>query len=59
MDAASDGGGGWWTTGSALVAPCMLACGGLPAPDEFPSLLDGRWTERGWQYARPAHARDR
>jgi type VI secretion system protein ImpM len=59
MDAASDGGGGWWTTGSALVAPCMLACGGLPAPDGFPSLLDGRWTERGWQYAMPGHARDR
>jgi type VI secretion system protein ImpM len=54
-DAGSDAGGGWWTTGSKLVAPCMLACGGLPGPDAFTSLLDGRWKERGWHDARPAH----
>lgn len=39
----------WWSAGSDHVAPCVLACEGLPAPNAFPALLDGRWVRRGWQ----------
>lgn len=44
----------WWSSGSDRVAPCVLACEGLPAPSAFSALLDGRWTQRGWQLHRPA-----
>ena len=38
----------WWTTGSERVAPSLLACQGLPAPDGFAALLAGDWRGRGW-----------
>jgi type VI secretion system protein ImpM len=38
----------WWSDGSPNVAPSMLACRGMPAPDSFAAMLDGRWQERGW-----------
>jgi len=38
----------WWTDGSPLVAPCLAACSGLPAPEGFAALLDGRWLQHGW-----------
>lgn len=42
----------WWSGGSDRVAPCVLACEGLPAPAAFSALLDGLWTQRGWQLHR-------
>jgi type VI secretion system protein ImpM len=41
----------WWTSGSEHVAPCLLICPGMPAPEAFPSLLDGDFPSRGWQSA--------
>lgn len=42
------GASAWWGDGSALVAPCLARCGGLPAPQQFAALLDGGWSMRGW-----------
>ena len=39
----------WWTEGSAAVEPSCLLSKGLPSPDTFVSLLDGRWTSSGWR----------
>ncbi|MET0857459.1 MAG: type VI secretion system-associated protein TagF [Telluria sp.] len=44
--AALDGHSLWWTDGSAKVAPCVLVCRGLPAPEAFAGLLDAKW-QRG------------
>jgi len=38
----------WWSHGSALVAPALAVCRGLPSPQNFVALLDGRWPARGW-----------
>jgi type VI secretion system protein ImpM len=38
----------WWTAGSERVAPCLVACPGLPAPAGFASLMDGDWLGRQW-----------
>lgn len=38
----------WSTSGSERIAPSLLACQGLPAPEGFASLLDGDWTDQGW-----------
>jgi len=38
----------WWTSGSERIAPSLLACQGLPAPDAFSALLAGDWAGRGW-----------
>jgi type VI secretion system protein ImpM len=46
--AALDGQSLWWTDGSAKVAPCLLVCRGLPAPDAFAALLDGDWRSHRW-----------
>jgi type VI secretion system protein ImpM len=37
----------WWTTGSDRVAPCCLACPGLPSPRAFTALLDGEFAKVG------------
>lgn len=39
----------WWTDGSEQVSPCVLHCQGLPPAAGFAAMLDGRWSERGWQ----------
>lgn len=39
----------WWTEGSAAVEPSCLIAKGLPSPDTFVSLLDGRWTPSRWR----------
>ncbi|KMO17924.1 type VI secretion system-associated protein TagF [Methylobacterium platani] len=39
----------WWTTGSEAVAPSLLLHRGVPAPEQFAALLDGRWDAWGWQ----------
>lgn len=33
----------WWTEGSAEVAPVLLMCRGLPAPETFCGMLAGAW----------------
>lgn len=38
----------WWTDGSPRVAPSLAVCTGLPSPEAYVALLDGRWAERGW-----------
>jgi type VI secretion system protein ImpM len=39
----------WWTEGSAAVEPSCLIAKGLPAPETFVSLLDGRWAGSRWR----------
>ena len=38
----------WWTDGSDHVAPCLLFSPGLPEPDSFTGLLDGRFADWSW-----------
>jgi type VI secretion system protein ImpM len=38
----------WWTSGSERVAPSLLVCQGLPAPEGFVGLLGGGWADQGW-----------
>ena len=38
----------WWTSGSDHVAPCLIACGGLPPARGYTALLAGNWSEAGW-----------
>ena len=40
----------WWTSGSDHVAPCLLACNGLPPAQGFAALLSGNWTDADWQF---------
>lgn len=42
----------WWTEGAPAVEASILACRGMPEPQAFASMLDGRWRERGWGIAR-------
>lgn len=42
------GHGLWWSEGSPSVAPSLLIARGLPAPDTFAAMLDGRWRACGW-----------
>lgn len=39
----------WWTSGSELIAPSLLVCAGLPDPQSYSAMLDGRWRESNWQ----------
>lgn len=39
----------WWTEGSGASAPAWLSLRGLPAPDRFAALLNGQWSQHGWQ----------
>lgn len=41
----------WWTKGSDHVAPCLLACDGLPPAQGFAALLGGNWPDAGWQFS--------
>lgn len=38
----------WWCEGSDRVRPSLLVSEGLPSPDGFTALLDGRWEHWGW-----------
>ncbi len=43
----------WWGSGSLpRIAPCLLLCQDLPAPDRFAALLAGDWKRWGWQEGR-------
>ncbi len=41
----------WWTRGGGAVASSMLLHQGLPSPDRFAAMLDGRWGHWGWSEA--------
>lgn len=43
----------WWTSGSERVAPSLLVCQGLPAPEGFAGLLGGGWGDQGWLHLGP------
>ncbi|MGF1527986.1 MAG: type VI secretion system-associated protein TagF [Candidatus Competibacterales bacterium] len=38
----------WWTTGAKFVAPCALACRGLPLAQRFTPFIAGEWQYWGW-----------
>ena len=38
----------WWTDGSDHVAPSLLFSPGLPEPDSYTGLLDGRFHDWSW-----------
>jgi len=40
--------GVWWGRGSERIAPSLVFARGLPSPERFPAMLDGRWAEHGW-----------
>lgn len=49
----------WWTLGSEDVDPVLIACRGLPPPDQYAAFLDGAWDRWGWNdlgRARPGGA---
>lgn len=39
----------WWSDGSDVTAPSWLSLRGLPQPENFAAMLDGRWLEHDWQ----------
>ena len=41
----------WWTKGGGGVAPSMLHHQGMPPPERYAALLDGRWEDWGWTEA--------
>ena len=48
LDDALASSGVWWGRGSERISPSLVFCRGLPGPDRFPAMLDGRWAEHGW-----------
>ncbi len=45
---ASGGTAFWWTDGSAAVAPSWLMTHGLPDSVQYSAMLDGAWSEAGF-----------
>lgn len=43
----------WWTDGSAAVAPSWLMTHGLPESLQYSAMLDGAWSEAGWEVGEP------
>jgi type VI secretion system protein ImpM len=41
-----------WTEGSSIVEPSCLLLGGLPAPNTYVAMLNGRWGDEGWRVIR-------
>ncbi|MCG7868651.1 MAG: type VI secretion system-associated protein TagF [Candidatus Thiodiazotropha taylori] len=39
----------WWTQGSERISPSLLICQGLPQIRGASALIDGAWTEHGWE----------
>lgn len=39
----------WWTEGSEHIAPSLLVCQGLPRMRGISGLIDGAWSEHGWE----------
>jgi type VI secretion system protein ImpM len=48
--------GVWWTAGSERVGASALITSGLPGPETFAAMLDGRWADHGWESAAPRAA---
>jgi len=46
----------WWTDGSELVPACVLLSPGLPAPEAYSALLNGRFRAEHWLETRRAAA---
>lgn len=38
----------WWTQGTESLEPAWLVTNGLPAPQSFVALLEGRWSQARW-----------
>jgi type VI secretion system protein ImpM len=51
LDAENPASALWWTDGSAAVHPSWLITPGLPDPASYSAMLDGAWTEAGWEVA--------
>ena len=43
----------WWTEGSPHIDPSVLVYRGLPEPVQFAAMLDGSWSQSGWQLPAP------
>ncbi|MEI8394315.1 MAG: type VI secretion system-associated protein TagF [Rhodospirillaceae bacterium] len=41
----------WWSVGSDVIPPALTAHRGLPGANAFTALVDGRWEQRGWDFA--------
>jgi type VI secretion system protein ImpM len=39
----------WWTQGSERISPSLLICQGLPQIKGASALIDGAWTQHGWE----------
>jgi len=39
----------WWTQGSERISPSLLICQGLPHIKGAGGLIDGAWSEHGWE----------
>jgi type VI secretion system protein ImpM len=39
----------WWTEGSEHITPSMLVCQGLPQMRGISGLIDGAWSQHGWE----------
>lgn len=39
----------WWTEGSERIAPSLLLCQGLPQIRGVSGLIDGAWSQHGWE----------
>lgn len=39
----------WWTEGSDRIAPSLLVCQGLPQIRGVSGLIDGAWSQHGWE----------
>jgi type VI secretion system protein ImpM len=39
----------WWFEEAQVVTPSLLVCQGLPPPDGFSAMLDGKWQRAQWQ----------
>jgi type VI secretion system protein ImpM len=39
----------WWTEGSEHIAPSLLVCQGLPQMRGISGLIDGAWSQHGWE----------
>ncbi len=39
----------WWTQGSERISPSLLLCQGLPQIKGASALIDGAWTQHGWE----------
>ncbi len=46
----------WWTEGSDCIPASLLVCQGLPQVRGVSSLIDGAWSQHGWEELDPGTA---